>query len=275
MKISEAFHDIITALSHRLTVPVIDRMFFPPLYAGGQPRNAEFMAMGLEGGAAGISFVLVGDPESAVAYNRLWPEDFIGRDPVALALAFGSDDPVKEMISMAAINAVSQFAMTELAVPVDTTSDSLGLLDLSPGDRIGMVGLFMPLMKAVRKTGAELVIIEKKERLKEKFSHLDIRLDPSALKDCNKVLCTSTILINNSLDEIMSHCNPAAFVSIVGPTAGYFPDPLFARGVDVVGGRMVRDKAGFFDVLERGEKWGDTTSKICFRKDLYQSPLNT
>ena len=27
----------------------------------------------------------------------------------------------------------------------------------------------------------------------------------------------------------------------VGPTAGYFPDPLFARGVDVVGGRAVKN----------------------------------
>ncbi|MBW2635814.1 MAG: hypothetical protein JRE14_17240 [Deltaproteobacteria bacterium] len=45
------------------------------------------------------------------------------------------------------------------------------------------------------------------------------------------------------MDQILAHCSPDAFVSIIGPTAGYFPDPLFFRGVDVVGGRVVKNGA--------------------------------
>jgi len=271
MDMKDEFRKIVTTLAERFSVPPIDKMFFPPLYEGGQPRSAEFMAMGLEGGAAGISFVLIGDTTAALAYNKLHPEQFIGKDPVALALEFGSDDPVKEMISLAAINAISNFAMVKMGVEVDSPSDSLGLLNLSAGDRIGMVGLFMPLMGEIKKTGAELLIVEKKAELIEKFPHLNITLDPSELKSCNKVLCTSTTILNNSLDEIMAHCDPDAFVSIVGPTAGYFPDPVFARGVDVVGGRMVTNSDLFFQLLEQGKKWGDATQKVCFQKSTYQS----
>jgi len=271
MGMKDEFRKIITTLAERFSVPPIERMFFPPLYEGGQPRNAEFMAMGLEEGAAGISFVLIGDTPAALAYNKLHPEQFVGQDPVALALEFGSDDPVKEMISLAAINAISHFAMVKMGVEVDSTSDSLGLLNLSAGDRIGMVGLFMPLMGEIKKTGAELLILEKKPELKEKFPRLNITLDPAELKSCNKVLCTSTTILNNSLDEIMEQCEPDTFVSIVGPTAGYFPDPVFARGVDVVGGRVVKDSKLFFRLLEQGKKWGGATQKVCFQKSTYQS----
>jgi len=51
------------------------------------------------------------------------------------------------------------------------------------------------------------------------------------------------------MDQILAHCSPDAFVSIIGPTAGYFPDPLFFRGVDVVGGRVVKNGALFLQLL--------------------------
>ena len=206
MAMKDEFKKIVINLAERFTLPPIEKMFFPPLYEGGQPRNAEFMAMGLEGGAAGISFVLIEDKSVASTYNKLHPEQFMGKDPVTFALEFGSDDPVKEMISLAAINAVCNYAMDKMGMEIDTTSDSLGLLDLTSKDRIGMVGLFMPLMAEIKKTGAELLVLEKKVQLMDKFPHLNITLDPSDLKSCNKVLCTSTTVLNNSLDDIMRHC---------------------------------------------------------------------
>jgi uncharacterized protein (DUF4213/DUF364 family) len=101
--------------------------------------------------------------------------------------------------------------------------------------------------------------------LKDEFT-----TDASRLRTCNKILCTSTTVLNNSLDEILAHCSPEAFVSIIGPTAGYFPDPLFARGVDVVGGRVVRDGALFLRLLADRRPWGDATQKICFQKKTYR-----
>ena len=126
-------------------------------------------------------------------------------------------------------------------------------------------------MKTIRKAGADLVVVEKKADLIEKYPDLPITLDPSELSTCNKVLCTSTTVLNNSLDNILSHCSPDAFVSIIGPTAGYFPDPLFARGVDVVGGRVVKDGPEFLKRLEQKKRWGDATDLTCFQKATYTS----
>jgi uncharacterized protein (DUF4213/DUF364 family) len=125
------------------------------------------------------------------------------------------------------------------------------------------------MVKTIEKAGAELVIIEKKEKLIQKFPNLPISLDPGKLNTCNKILCTSTTILNNTLDEILAHCSPDAFVSIIGPTAGYLPDPLFARGVDVVGGRVVKDGAQFLQKLAEKKRWGDATQRTCFQKATY------
>jgi uncharacterized protein (DUF4213/DUF364 family) len=230
------------------------------------------MAISLEGGAAGISFVLLPD-EKMEEYAALQPPDFIGKDPQGFALEFGADDPLKEMISLASINAICQHVMRTANFPVDYATDSLGLLSVSAGDRIGMVGLFMGLVKKIEKAGAELVVIEKKDEFIQKFPGLPITLDATKLGTCNKILCTSTTILNNSLDEILAHCSPDAFVSIIGPTAGYFPDPLFARGVDVVGGRVVKDGPQFLQLLAERKRWGDATQRTCFQKETYSGIL--
>ncbi len=268
MRLKDEFKKMITELSSKFKFPPISGIFFPPLHKGGQPNNAQFMAVSLENGAAGISFVLLPD-EKIKQYNTLKPSDFTGKDPKELALEFGNEDPVKEMISLAAINAICQYVMQAARFKVESAVDSLGLLSVSAGDRIGMVGLFFGLVKTIRNAGADLVIIEKNERLIQKHPNLPITLDATRLQTCNKILCTSTTLLNNSLDEILTHCSPDAFISIIGPTAGYFPDPLFARGIDVVGGRVVKNGAQFLQLLAEGKRWGDATQRTCFQKETY------
>lgn len=268
MSLKDEFKKMITKLSSNFTFPLISNVFFPPFYKGGQPKDAHFMAVGLESGAAGISFVLLPD-EKMEHYNVLKPSDFIGKDPREFALEFGNKDPIKEMISLAAINAICQHVMRQTHFEVESAVDSLGLLSVSKGDRIGMVGLFAGLVKTIKKAGAELIVIEKEERLIKKFPDLPITLDAGELRTCNKILCTSTTILNNSLDEILGFCSSDAFISIIGPTAGYFPDPLFARGVDVVGGRVIKDGEQFLQLLAEGKRWRDATQRTCFQKKTY------
>jgi len=268
MGLKDEFRKMVMELTAKFTPPTIANVFFPPFHKGDQQKDSQFMAISLEGGATGISFVLLPD-EKMEEYTALLPSDFIEKNPQGFALEFGSDDPIKEMISLAAINAICQYVMRVISFPVDHATDSLGLLSISAGDRIGMVGLFFGLVKKIKNAGAELVVIEKNEQLVQKHSDLPITLDPTKLSTCNKILCTSTTILNNSLDEVLAHCSPDAFISIIGPTAGYFPDPLFARGVDVVGGRVVKNSAQFLQLLSERKRWGDATQRICFQKKTY------
>jgi uncharacterized protein (DUF4213/DUF364 family) len=270
MSLKNEFQKMVTELAGRFSIPPIADVFFPPFHQGGQPKDSQFMALSLEGGAAGVSYVLLPDEQMA-AYNALNPENFIEQNPREMALEFGSEDPVKEMISLAAINAICQHVMRETNFAIDEATDSLGLLSIAAGDRIGMVGFFFGLIKKIDQAGAELVVVEKNEAYIKKYTDLNVTPDPSKLNPCNKILCTSTTILNNSLDEILSHCSADAFVSIIGPTAGYFPDPLFERGVDVVGGRVVKDGPSFLQQLADKKRWGQATRRTCFQKITYTS----
>ncbi len=150
MSLKNEFKKMIEKLSSWSTIPPVSTLFFPPFFKGGQPKDAQFMAMGLEGGAAGVSYVLLPD-EKMEDYTTLKPDDFIGKSPKNIALEFGNKDPIKEMISLAAINATCQHVMKTTRFKLESTTDSLGLLAISKGDRIGMVGLFPGLVKTIRK----------------------------------------------------------------------------------------------------------------------------
>ncbi len=112
---------MVTELSAKFTLPPIANIFLPPFYKGGQPKDAQFMAIGLAGGAVGVSFVLLPD-EKMGEYNRLQSSDFVNKNPRRFALEFGDDDPLKEMISLATINAICQHVMRETHFAVDYTT---------------------------------------------------------------------------------------------------------------------------------------------------------
>jgi len=259
---------MVDSLSLSFPVPRIKNIFFPPLYTGGQPKDSEFMALFLEGGAVGISYVLL-DSERMDSYSALRSGDFIGSEPGVFAREFGSDDPVKNMLGLAALNAICRHVFTAADCRLDFATDSLGMLSVAAGDRVGMVGLFTPLIKRVQSAGAELVILEKRGDLIERFPEFPITMDKTVLRGCNKVLCTSITVCNNTIDDILANCDQDAQVAVIGPTAGYFPDPLFKRGVDIVGGTLVTDGDLFYRLISERERWGPSTRKFCFQKADY------
>ena len=104
MSLTDEFRKMVTELTDKYSIPPIANIFFPPFYKGGQPKEAEFMAILLDGGATGISYVLLPD-EKMEEYTTLQPLDFVGKNPREFALEFGWDDPIKAMVSLAAINA--------------------------------------------------------------------------------------------------------------------------------------------------------------------------
>jgi hypothetical protein len=105
VSLKDEFRIMISKLTEKYSIPPIANIFFPPFHRGGQPKEAEFMALSLAGGATGISYVLLQD-EKEKEYNALQPSAFVGEDPRGFALEFGNENPVKEMISLAAINAI-------------------------------------------------------------------------------------------------------------------------------------------------------------------------
>ena len=162
---------------------------------------------------------------------------------------------LRRTLGFAACNALSRTVMDRMGFAPPRATDSIGGIAPQAGDHVGMVGLFSPLLKQVTAAGARLTVIELNPDYAGHYDGYRVTLDAAELEACNKVLSTSTILLNHTVDAMLAHCRRAERIVLIGPSAGCLPDPLFARGVTVVGGSWVTDRAGFIDALRRGDSW--------------------
>ena len=249
------------------SIPRVRALHLPPPEAA-ESRNGEFCALELDDCALGLSYVLLGGilPRLAASDD---PHTIVGMDALQLAREFvaptagaGGDAEIRRTPGFAAANALSRTVMERMGFAPPRAIDSIGGIDPQAGDRVGMVGLFTPLLKQVTAAGAQLTVIELNPDYAGHYDGYRVTLDAAALEDCNKVLSTSTILLNHTVDDMHAHCRKARRIVLIGPSAGCLPDPLFARGVTVVGGSWITDRAGFIDALRRGESWSGFAYKF-------------
>ena len=190
-------------------------------------------------------------------------------EALALARSFAGADPVARALAFAAINALSQQLFTRAQWVPSASGDPLGAIDPRPGEHIGMIGLFTPLIPMIERSGARLTVLELKHVLAREAANYRVTLDPADLASCEKVVSTCTVILNDTLDDVLVACRNARRFAIVGPTASCVPDPLFARGVDTLGGRRVSDRERFLEAFRSGGKWGAYASKYVLARERY------
>jgi len=231
-------------------------------------RFTKFSAIELDDDSIGLTCVLPGDTFRALAGFRSGTA-LIGLPSTEVAGWYGCTDVARRTLGFAAINALSQSLFRRAGYSPEPAPDSIGALDPGPSDHIGMIGLFPPLIGPIILSGARLTVLELDPGLVKDNPRLRVTLDPGELGACNKVVSTGTVLLNDSLVTALSACRRADYITLVGPTAGFVPDPLFARGVDGIGGTRVIDPTGLRVALTSGERWGRYAQKYFIRRDRY------
>jgi uncharacterized protein (DUF4213/DUF364 family) len=133
--------------------------------------------------------------------------------------------------------------------------DAYDAADIQPGERVVVVGAFVPFLKALKRSGQHFTVLEmdpatvKPDELAHFRPADEARL---VLPSADVVLITGTTLLNDTLENLLALCRPQARVVMVGPTVGLLPDALLRRGVDVLGGVRVTAPDAFLDVLAEG-----------------------
>ena len=249
-----------------LPLPAVAQALFPP-DRKGTGMQGEFCALRLNDGSVGTAFVLLGDTLARLQQHA--PGELVGKPALDVARRFAEDDPVERALGLAAINAITQHVFRRAGYEPDLAADSLGSLRLGPGDRVGMIGFFPPLVPRVRELGLPLTVVELRAELVREAPGLSVTLDPKRLAGCNKIVSTSTVLLNDTLEEILGYCRHAEALALVGPSASCFPDPLFARGVTTMGGYWVLDPTLFMGRAAALEPWGEAGRKSSVQRAAY------
>ncbi|HSD61466.1 MAG TPA: DUF364 domain-containing protein [Burkholderiales bacterium] len=256
MTIVEELLAIARRIADVLGAPEVTAVHIPP-WQEDPGRDAEFCAVRLTDGSVGTAYVLLEDTLQRIQQRR----GEAPRSALDMAQGFADSDPVDRALGLAAINALSQSLFRRGGFVPDFATNSLGSLDLGPGDHLGMIGFFRPLLERVRARSVPLTVLELQAHLVREEPGFAVTLDPGRLAACNKIVSTSTVLLNDSLDGLLERVRHAEQFVIIGPSAGCVPDPLFERGVSAVGGSLVTDADAFMRRAAASEPWGDAARK--------------
>lgn len=266
--LARQLHEIAT----RWPTPRVRRLHLPRREAMPTEHDAEFCALELEDGSFGLSYVLLGHTlHGLLAAHGGLDEPLAGADPMQLAQGLRAGQAVERALALAAINAMTDSVWRRVGHRPPPAGNSLGQVVLGAQDHLGMIGFFPPLVRRVAEAGGRLSVVEMDAemvaRQRARFPQVRIGLDRGLLADCNTVVGTSTMLLNDTLDAMLAAAPRATDFAVIGPSAGLWPDTLFERGVTLLGGTQVIDGERFAAAMAAGESWSPATRKFAIARE--------
>ena len=251
-------------------VPRVAALHLPPAPWNGT-REGEFGAIELDDGSLGLSYVLLGG--TLTSLTGAPGAGLVGADALEVARYWAGtgagDGAALRTLGFAAVNALTRHLFDRAGYAPPAATDSIGGLAPQAGEHVGMIGYFPPLVKRVTDCGARLTVLELRSDLAGPREGFRITLDARELADCDKVLSTSTVLLNDTLDTVLAHCAHARAFAMIGPGASCLPDALFARGVTLMGGVWIERPDAFKAALASGTPWGPHARKFAIARDGY------
>ena len=153
-------------------------------------------------------------------------------------------NPLEIAIGLACANAL-------IKPPADSgdNKEATTYLNLKPGEKVAMVGLFAPLVERIRATGAVLTVIEKNP---QRLEILSPEAKQQALKDCDVAIITATTLLNNTFEETVNALGTPRSVAVLGPSTPLVPEIFRDTPVTHLGGAAVADSAKVLQIISEG-----------------------
>lgn len=231
-------------------------------------RDAEFGLVELDNGSAGLYYAWLGESQADMQ-AQFKTADLMRLLPLELAAYAARDSDAERSLGLATINALTDAFYRAARYSPPEAPDSMGGLEFESRDHVGMVGNFPPLIRHLTAMDIRTTVVERKAHMANDQDPVRVTLDPGKLRDCNKIICTGATLLNDSLDEMLGYCRQADVIALLGPTVGFLPDPLFARGVDRVGGTRLVDSSAAYARLESGQKVGNSAIRTLITRHDY------
>ena len=261
MSIIPAYIDLAENVATQIALPKVSRLYLPELEETTEVKD-EFGLLFLEDGVVAPFYASL--PGTLQALWETYPaNESLKLNLIELIRLFADSDPANSAIALGAFNAMSQFVMraSGLLPLADNKDSNMGSEKPRTGERIGMVGYFCPLIDKLLARGVDVLVVEKQAERVELRPGLTLTQNPADLADCRIVLCTAATLINDSIDDILKHCQAAENVSLIGPSGSGLPDVLFKHNVDAVGGVFFPDQRLLSTRSQNRESWGDAGQK--------------
>jgi uncharacterized protein (DUF4213/DUF364 family) len=202
-----------------------------------------YTAVKLDTGQAGVAFTPVREIPEAVCCPRS-----ASRMPAAGKLAGQSAwGLLADARDASPLNALTALAVEEHGLDgyrLLKGADALDVTEVGLDDEVALVGAFVPFIKKLKGQVGCLWVLEKNPQALKADEMAFYRPPEEAdevLGSADVVVISGSAIVHHSLDSLLTLCSSAREVIVAGPTASMYPDPLFARGVTLLGGIAIHD----------------------------------
>ena len=218
-----------------------------------------YTAVRLDNGRCGLAYTFHEDAGEGCSVVKE-AGTLAGRPAGELAGWVKTLDATSVALGVATLNALAEPPASA------TETDFTELIRVAPGDVVGMVGYFAPLVAPLRQRAARLHIFERRPR-EQGDEHPDWTA-PLLLPECDVVIISGTAVINRTIDALLTHIPKAREVAVLGPSTPLVPEVFAGRGVTLLGGVQVTDAARVLRVVSEGggtRRFGGAVRKLCVR----------
>jgi uncharacterized protein (DUF4213/DUF364 family) len=246
--LDEAAETLRQLYAHRLDTLSVERVVVGVFFTGVKLSN----------GTGGVAYTPPETVRSAGRRILKGSTPFIRGMPAAAAAHGEIPGSFAGVIRLATLNALSVPFFEGGRYCLDASGDLTGVPALFSNRRVCVVGAIIPLLKRLKALGAaEVAIIDrKKETQAEAEAGYGTFLPPEqtaeALARCQTAVFTGAAIANGTIAELIRLVPADAALAVVGPTAGFVPDPLFRRHAAVVGTVAVTDVDQALEILAEG-----------------------
>ncbi len=203
-----------------------------------------YTAVLLEDNRVGLAYTFREETRGGCSvFQALSP--ILGRPASVLLNLLKSTDPIEAAVGLACANAFTNQNREEFQA-----GDILGHLDLRPGDHVGMVGRFEPLVKVLKEQARLLTVFE---RIDEPQGYLrPISEIEDLLPQCQVALITATSIINHTVDTLLGAAKRCRTIVVLGASTPMLPEAFLESNVSMLSGVVVEEPIEVLRVVSEG-----------------------
>jgi uncharacterized protein (DUF4213/DUF364 family) len=161
-------------------------------------------------------------------------------------------------LGIATLNAIAELCWRRRPSPgveLLAETDAFDATEFRPGDRVVLVGAFIPFLKELKRRHQPYLVLEQNPgalKPEEMAFYRPAEAAPEIVPAADVLLITGATLINDTLEDLLALARPEARVTVLGPTVGMLPDAFLTRGADILGSVRITAPDAFLDLLAEG-----------------------